>query len=112
MSEKLTALKTSIVTTYKGIIAKASQDIKDIWAKDKGFFILFGALILTIKFRQILMNLIIGNAKALFNSAQKQSNQDQTKENQANTQANALEQQAEQLPSQEQPITPDWNKKQ
>lgn len=112
MLERLKTICASIEAIYKGIITKASQDAKDIWNQDKAFFFLAGALILTIKFRQILINIIIGNAKDLFNSAQKQDAKDQNLENKANAQADQLVQDAQQAPAQEQPVNTDWNKKQ
>jgi hypothetical protein len=111
MIQKFNALLAGLGNTLKSFYAKASQDVKDIWAQDKVFFIAFGAIILTIKFRDILISLLVSSGKRVFTKAQTQDADLAKQETQANQQSDQLVQDAQNAPSKEKPITDDWNKK-
>jgi hypothetical protein len=94
----------------KAIWAKVNSDAADLWQRDKAFFVAFAALIAFVKFRDILINLMVALAKREYTGAQKQDAKLATQENQASTQADALAAQAAALPATETPVTEDWNK--
>ena len=91
--------------------AKVNQDAKDIWNKDKGFFIAFGVLILFVKFRDLLIDLLLNSAKRVSDNAKKEDGKLANEESQANSQANDLIKKAQDLPNQQKPIDRDWYKK-
>jgi hypothetical protein len=95
----------------KALWAKLNADISEVWKDDKVFVFIFGAIMLVIKFRNILMDLIVSNSQSIFKSAQKESSVDQQQENKDNAAATKLEQDAQKLSSSETPVTDDWNKK-
>jgi len=110
MGTKLKALLNRISSTLSGFWTKVNSDVADLWQKDKAFVVLFGAVILVIQFRQLLVNLIVSGSKALFNQTQTTSQAEQSKENADNTSAENLIQQAESLTNSNPPVTDDWNK--
>src|SRR5271165_2767383 len=110
MKQKLQAWLAAAKAILQAFWAKVNQDIKTIWAQDKVFLIAFGALILTIKFRDIIIDLLVSSAKRIFTKAQSQNSQLQQQENTANAQADQLVKEAQQLPSTEKPISEDWYK--
>ena len=91
--------------------AKASQDWKDIWNSDKAFFFLAGAIVLIIKFREVLISLLLSSTKHISDESKAEDATLAKKEDTANTQADALVKQADQLPTQEPPVDPDWSNK-
>jgi hypothetical protein len=100
-----------MLAQLKSLYAKADQDLKKLWNTDKMFLFAFGALVLFIKFRDILISLLVSSSKRIDTNAQKQDTKLAAQENQANTQANALAAQAAALPSTETPVSEDWNTK-
>jgi len=95
----------------KALWAKLNTDISELWASSKIFVILFGVVILIIKFHDLLMSLIVADSKSIENSAVKQDAVLSKQENAANTAADKLVSDAQKLPSTEGGITDDWNKK-
>lgn len=95
----------------QALYVKLTTDVGQLWQTDKGFVILFGVVILAIKFHSILIDLIVSNSKAIFDSTKKTSDVLQKKEDDANAQANHLVENAKKLPESEVPIDDDWNKK-
>lgn len=89
---------------------RAKQDWKLIWNSSKGYIIAFGALIAVIKFREIIISLLVSGAKKIDENAKKQDAVLVAQENKANDEANALVKQAQEEPSKEKPVTDDWNK--
>jgi hypothetical protein len=105
MIEKLKAL-------LQTFWAKVKTDTSELWEKDKGFLILFGVVILGVKFREILINLLVSDSKAVFDKAQTQSDVLQKNENEANTKADALVKESDSIATQDNgPIGDDWNTK-
>lgn len=90
---------------------KLNTNLGELWQSSKWFVILFGIVILIIKFHTVLIDILISNANRIFSSATKTSDASQARENQDNQQANALIQDANSLPGQQKPIDENWNKK-
>ena len=113
MGTKLRAFFASLLAKAKNALDsfknKATSDISDLWAKDKGFIILFGVIILGVKFRQLAIDFLVSSSKALFNKTQQQSDVLQKQENAANDQANQLVSDANKLAGAPQDSTDDWN---
>ena len=111
MFDKIKAFAGSFNQKIKDFIALLKADSVAAWNQNKALFIALGAIVLTIKFRQILIDIIVSGSKALMAKTQKKSDADQTKENQANAQADALVKDAQELPTKQEPVGDDWNKK-
>ena len=90
---------------------KMKMDAKTLWNDHKLFFIICGALILVVKFRDILTDLLVSGGKAKLDSATKQDAVLAATESKDIAQANQLEQQAQAEPAKETPVTDDWNTK-
>jgi hypothetical protein len=111
MGTKLQALRDKLNSLLSTFWAKLNTDVSELWNDSKFFVITFGVIIAVIKFREIIINFIIGNAKSIFNNAQNSSNADQNQENQDNSAAQQLINEANQLPNDEPPVSDDWFKK-
>ena len=82
-----------------------------LWREYRAFFIVFGILILIVKFREVIISLLLDNAKQTINTAEKKDEQLKTQENQANDAANALRKQADDLSNNQPVVDENWNKK-
>ena len=51
---------------------KAKQDWKLIWNSDKGYIFVFGALVAIVKFRDLIISLLLNSAKKIDENAKKQ----------------------------------------
>jgi len=90
----------------------SKKDLATLWAQDKGYIIAFGALILFLKYRDLIISILVNSGKREVASAQKQSDALQAQENQANQQANELVKDANKLASQDTTETDvEWYKK-
>jgi anionic cell wall polymer biosynthesis LytR-Cps2A-Psr (LCP) family protein len=94
----------------KALWAKINQPLADIWEKDKVFFIIFGLVILVAKFRGVLIDLIVGQAKKTVDSAQKEDEKLSKEEKSDSDQADALVAKSDELPKEEPKVTEDWYK--
>jgi len=110
MLSKLKSLVSGLKSFVANFKAKASKDLSELWKDYKGFLIVFGALILTLKFRELLVSFLLNSSKRFFQGAQKKSASLDLKENKDDAQSNALVEQAQDLPKTEQPVTVDWYK--
>lgn len=90
---------------------KLNADINELWQNDKIFVILFGLIILVIKFRQILIDIIVSGSKRLFENTQKSSDESKAKEDDYNSSAEKLIEDAESLGKSNPPVGDDWYKK-
>ena len=111
MKTKLLALYISLKVRAQSFWTKVTSDVGTLWQKEKGFVIAFGVIILVVKFREILINIIVSSSKALFQNAEEQSTKLDNQENKDNAAADNLVQQANQLPNDEKPVDPNWNLK-
>jgi hypothetical protein len=100
---------TKLKAFLQAFWAKLHADLDDLWQRDKGFLLVFGAIILALKFNRILINLIVASSKSLFNSTVASTTQVQNQENTDNNQANQLVDNSNNLPGNETTITDDWN---
>lgn len=90
---------------------KLQMDFKDLWNNHKVFFVVFGLLVLIVKFREVLINILISSAKKTMEEAKKEDANLSSQENQAKADADALVKKAQEEPSKEQPVDADWFKK-
>ena len=111
MLTSLKSLYSRFSQAWSDFKALATKDFKTLWIEYRTILILLGALILTLKFRQWLIDFLVSSSKQLFQSTQKQSQSDQLKEDTANKAADTLVQDAKDLPAQETPVGEDWYKK-
>jgi len=100
----------------KAFLDGLSNDVntvaKDLWNDNKMILVVLIPLIAVIFGRNVLMSLIVSNAKKTITNATEQDAKLATQENTANTQADQLIKTADSLPAQEQPVTDaDWYKK-
>lgn len=91
-----------------GLLNDVNTVGKDLWNDNKTIFIVLIPLIAVIFGRNLLMSLIVSNAKKTIMNATQQDTKLASQENAANTQADQLIKTADSLPSQEQPVTEDW----
>ena len=81
---------SKIKAALQAFWAKLNTDLSDVWKTEKWFVILFGTVMLIIKFRQAIINVIVFSSKLLFDSTQKKIDELQKDEDNANNQANQL----------------------
>lgn len=90
---------------------KLKMDAKDLWNSHKVFFVVFGILILVVKFREILIDLIVSSSKKTLEDATKQDTQLAAEETKDKADADKLVEQAKEEPLKEKPVDVDWYKK-
>ena len=95
----------------KDFFAKMEQDLKDLWVNNKIFVILFGVIILIVKFRSLFASFLISDSKKTFENAVAKDSTLKTEENDANQQANALVEKAKTETLSTPPVDEDWNLK-
>ena len=87
------------------------SDLKVLWLRNAGIIIIASVVFVFLKFRDLLLDIFIGSAKRLFKQTEQKSDQLGEQEKQLSSQGDALQKQANDLPSTEQPVAPDWYKK-
>lgn len=90
---------------------KFQMSLTDLWNNHKIFLILFGLVIVIVKFREVLIDLLISGGKKDMEEARKKDAVLANEENRAKSDADALVKKAQEAPSKEQPVDTDWNKK-
>lgn len=106
-----TSVTQPIVVEKLTFAQRLQQDLQTLWDHDKFFLLLFGILIITIKFGNVFMDFIASKSKKEVELATAEDSVLKTQENAANAQANDLVKQAQQL-GQEKPVTnEDWYEK-
>jgi hypothetical protein len=100
-----------MITTLKAFWAKLNSDVKALWADDKVFLILFGIVIFIVKFRNLLIDLLVSNANNTVTKADKKDASLAATESKDNAQADQLVQQAKEETAKEQPVDVNWYKK-
>jgi hypothetical protein len=91
--------------------AKVKQQVTDLWDKDKGIFLLIAIAAFIVKFRDIIIDLMINSAKRVDKNAHTQDTKLADQETDLKQQADAAVQQAQQDAPKDGPISDDWNKK-
>jgi hypothetical protein len=98
-------------TRLKAFWAKLNTDVSELWNNSKIFVVIFGIIIVILKFRNVFMDLIVANAKDIFKDASQQGSELQDQENQNNQEADQLISDANEIGKDQPPISPDWNTK-
>lgn len=91
--------------------AKLNTDVGSLWQESKFFVIIFGILILVVKFRSVLISLLVADSKHIFDDATKKSDELKKQENDANSSADKLVEEAKKLADSNKPVEDDWYKK-
>jgi hypothetical protein len=89
---------------------KLKQQAVDIWDKDKGLFFLVAVAALVVKFRDILLDILISGAKREETAAKKKDQTLASQENDLKAQADDMVKKAQEEPSNQKPVTDDWYK--
>lgn len=90
----------------------AEKDIAVLWNNYRKELIILGALILTIKFRDMVTSFLVSGAQRVFDNATKKDASEKLKEDKYNNQANDLVKQTDDLAKKEVPVKDvDWYKK-
>ncbi|CAM6004828.1 unnamed protein product [Sphagnum balticum] len=89
----------------------AIPQLKDIFDKDKGIFVLIAIGIVVVKFRDLFLDFLINSAKNVNKNAQKKDSVLADQETQLKQQADAAVQQAQQDAPKDGPVSDDWYKK-
>lgn len=95
----------------KALWARINQPLVDMWNKDKIFLVIFGVVILIIKFHSILINLIVNNSKKLLAKTVAKDAVLAKEENAANTSADEYVKKAEDEPKKATTVDENWYKK-
>ena len=91
-------------------LEKFNAPLEILLSQYKVFFIIFGVVILIIKFHSILIDLIVSSSKKTVDNATKQDNSLKIEENRANDQANQLKEEAKDLGQNKPKVDENWNK--
>ncbi|CAK0741621.1 conserved hypothetical protein [Azospirillaceae bacterium] len=88
---------------------KLNSGLGNLWEKDKIFLIVFGVLILVVKFRSLLIDLIASDAKNIFNKAKQVDSTLAKQEDNYKESAKKLVKEANRTKNSD-PVSEDWNK--
>lgn len=111
MDSKISVFFQNLKQKAQNFWALLNQDLKTLWVNNRIFLIICSALILVIKFRSILISILLKDSKDLLDNAKATDAQLKKQETDANAKANDLIAQANELPKSEQPVDENWNKK-
>lgn len=108
MKDKLKAFWAKIQPILSTIGTKIHADIADLWEKDKAFLVIFGVIILSVKFRQIMISLLVSGGKLLFAKSQQTSETLEKQEANYNSSADKLVEQAKETVQSDTSVGDDW----
>jgi cbb3-type cytochrome oxidase subunit 3 len=111
MNQKLNLVLTKVKSVLNSFWVKVTSDVNSLWEQDKAFVIAFGLIILAVKFREVLINLLVASGKAIFQNAETKNTKLADQEDSDDLSANTLIKQANSLPNSEKPVDDYWNKK-
>lgn len=94
-----------------GFLEKLQMDPATLWKNHKGFLIGFGVLILIIKFREVIIDILVSSSKTVLEDAKKKDSSLRADENAANNAANKLIDDAKKLDENKPKVDEDWYKK-
>lgn len=83
----------------------------ELWENHKLFLIVFGILILVIKFQDVIFAFLVNSSKGLVQETQKKSDSLQQQQDDANNKANQLIKKAQQTGDNRKDVDENWNKK-
>jgi len=92
-------------------LEKINAPLNVLWNQYRLFFIGFGILILVVRFKDVIIDLLVANSKKTFDNAVKQDTILRNQETQYNNQANQLRNEANQLSENKPTVGEDWNLK-
>lgn len=92
-------------------LQKLQLDPATLWKNHRAFLIGFGLLILIIKFREVIVDILVASSKTILEGAKKTDAQLKSEENQANSAANKLIDDAKKLDENKPKVDEDWYKK-
>lgn len=95
----------------KNLWTKLKSDPSDLWSKSKFFVIVFGVIILLLKLKGLIANLLVLSGKNIFDRTQQETNDLSDKEDESNESADELINDANDLSKDEPKIPDDWNDK-
>lgn len=95
----------------KAIWAKVKEQVAGIWDKDKGIFFLVALVALIVKFRDLIIDILVNSAKRVKENADKKDEKLAAEEIDLKKQADQAVQDAQNEPSKQQPVDDDWYKK-
>lgn len=90
--------------------AKLNSSFSDLWANNKLFLLVFGVLIVIVKFRQVLIGIIVAGSKRLLESTANKDSRLAMEEEEAKRKADELVKKAQEEPNQEKPVDENWHK--
>lgn len=111
MGDKIKAFLANAKQKLASLRDFLAQDAKDIYNQNKLYFFIFGAIILVIKFRDILISILVNSGKREVESAKKEDQQLSAEAKKANDDANKLVDDSKKLGENKPPVDEDWNKK-
>lgn len=111
MTPQLTPPRRFPMSNLKVLWGKVKAQLAGIWDKDRGFIILIGILAVVVKFRDILIDLLLNSGKRVEKNAQAKDAKLATQESDLKTQADALVVQAANEPKKEEVVDENWYKK-
>lgn len=97
-----------MIDNLKALWAKIKAVASDLWSKYNIFLIIPAAILLIIKYRDLIIDILLNSSKRVEDKAKKEDSKLATEENQAKTQADELVKKAAEEPSKEQPVSEDW----
>lgn len=92
-------------------LQKLQMDPATLWKNHRWFLIGFGLLILVIKFREVIIDILVSSSKTVMNDARKNDAQLRNDQNQANDAANKLIDDANKMAENKPDVDEDWHKK-
>lgn len=95
----------------KAVLDTAKQQVKDFWNTYRVYIVGFTGFFLFIKFRDVLIDLLVNSGKRIMDDTKKQDEQLAKEENDAKAKAAALQAQAQKELEPKEPVGDDWYKK-
>lgn len=108
MKDKLKAFWAKIQPTLSAVWTKVHADLADLWEKDKAFLVIFGVIILSVKFREIMILLLVSGGKLLFAKSEQKSETLEKQEANYNSSADKLVEQAKETTQSDSSVSDDW----
>lgn len=92
-------------------LQKFNLPVSTLWNNHKWFLIGFGAILLIIKFQDVIMDVLVSSGKKAVSDASKKDEQLSRDEDQAKRSADAALKEVDDLAKNKPKVDEDWNKK-
>ena len=89
---------------------KFKMPFSQLWEKHKLFLFIFGLLIVLVKFREVIIDILISSARAKFEDAKQKDANLAGQQNAANNKANQLIDNANKMDQNKPEVKEDWHK--